>query len=352
MSRPSVSPRLLDRARRATASGPPTVLVLAPPADRSPTGRWIQDASATLAARPDTPLRLLVWDDGELPLVRSSATRVAMDLADDRLVDHLRRRHLGAVADRYKALRVRRWRAAGRRFDLAVVLEGAPDALLELVPPGVARATAPGTPDGRDEVEGRHSLRLPLLPAASGARAVAREQLAIPPDALVVAASGAGDWRGGVDQLLRTVAMVDAARPGLHLLWIGRRPFTSPTDELVRFERVRTGLAGRFHHREAFDCVDAADLFVGTAREGPPLDVALRAAARGIPAVAFQGSLPAELSTVMPTVAPGRAGALARQVVDLMDDTDTREAAGRRSHERHGLPAVLAHFGALRKAAA
>ena len=195
-----------------------------------------------------------------------------------------------------------------------------------------------------------------------------RRRLGVPDEAPVVGAVGDLIWRKGPDLFLALGAAL-AKRTGragaAHLVWVGGAPGRGTWAETTT-DRALRGLDGRVHlvgeqaHPE--DWYGLFDLLVLPAREDPFPLVALEAAQRGLPVVAFdQGGVPellappgeAPAGIVVP---PLDVEALADAVDALLEDPAAATALGvvgaARVAERHvtsvAAPALVDEIEALR----
>ena len=131
-------------------------------------------------------------------------------------------------------------------------------------------------------------------------------EFGVPTDAEVVLAVGRLDPQKDPLLLLNAVGAIAAARPKLHLLFVGDGPLRGQVEETAR----RLGLESRVHlagwRPEIPQFLKAASLFVLPSRwEGMP-NVVLEAAAAGVPIVAT------ETEGVREIIEPGRTGALVK----------------------------------------
>jgi glycosyltransferase involved in cell wall biosynthesis len=197
-------------------------------------------------------------------------------------------------------------------------------------------------------------------PPDTAARAAARTELELPPDAFVVALIGrVSDWKG--QQLLaRALAEPALAEIGAVGLVAGD---AHPGNEQAEAELAalghELGLGGRLRllgfRDDVGTLLGASDAVAMPSLRPEPLgQVALEAAWAGLPVVgSAHGGLP-ELVRDGETgllVAPGDAAALARALRDLADDRDRAvalgEAAARAVREQDGCERMLAEVQAL-----
>jgi glycosyltransferase involved in cell wall biosynthesis len=188
-----------------------------------------------------------------------------------------------------------------------------------------------------------------------GAASELRSRLELPPDTVLLGASGTLDWRKAPDLLLEVVARAARrARAPLHLVWIGGDP-ASPWARLLGEGARRAGLAHPVHHLPEADRPDrwfgALDLLVLPSREDAYPLVCLEAAAAGVPTVGFDSGGLRELvraggGTV---VAHPDVDALAALVADLADRPDERRRLGALARTAaaghtasHALPPMIA----------
>lgn len=187
-------------------------------------------------------------------------------------------------------------------------------------------------------------------PLDDEARAAHRATLGIPPDALLVGASGTLDWRKAPDLLLEVAARAVAHSPvPLHVVWIGGNP-DNPWGRYLAHGARAMGIADRVHHLPEADRPDrwfgALDLFLLPSREDAYPLVCIEAAAVGVPLVTFESGGAAELvrdggGIVVPY--PDVAAA-AGAVLSYARDPHARRAAGdeaRAIAQRHTVAAAL-----------
>jgi isopentenyl-diphosphate delta-isomerase len=169
-----------------------------------------------------------------------------------------------------------------------------------------------------------------------------RRELGIPPEALVVGASGQPEWRKGPGLFVRLARMLTTRRPDLdlHFVWVG-----GPVDESPGFKLIhdiqRAGLADRFHltgeTAEPTQVMGTMDLFALTSREDPYPLTMLEAASLGLPIVSFDNGGATEfaatgagdpLAAIVPYL---DVRAMADTIVGLFDDPAARHALGQRA---------------------
>ena len=173
-----------------------------------------------------------------------------------------------------------------------------------------------------------------------------RNELGIPPDALVVLTVGQIGLRKGWDVLAEAAAMIAERFPSLHVVLAGERysdkPETVAYEQSVR-DRFAAAMPGRAHfvgyRPDMPDLMAAADLLVHPARQEPFGRVLLEAAASGLPVVATAVGGTAEMledGVSARLVPPGDADALAAAMSKSFSDMDLRRrfaAAARRKVE-------------------
>ena len=236
-------------------------------------------------------------------------------------------------------------RLPGTRAALARVLAGA-DHLVAAggYPSAEAERASPGrlppvtvVPPG---VDGER-----FTPLSADARAKARADLGLAPGAEVVVAVGRLVPRKGIDTLVRAVASLTPARPGLVVAVAGQGR------DLGRLRRLteRTAAPVRFLGRVDDSCLPAlygcADVFAspcrsrwgGLEQEGFGI-VFLEAAACGVPQVAGDSGGAAEAvvhgETGLVVRHPGDSQEVARALSLLLDDPERRSAMGAAARRR------------------
>ena len=152
------------------------------------------------------------------------------------------------------------------------------------------------------ETHGIPSDRVTVLPAfvpvseIAGRRpaGVLRKQFGIPPDALIVGASGGPNWTKGRDLFVQLAVVTRALRPprAVHFVWVGGRP--GPDLRETQHDVQRAGVADCVH---VVDRVDDPlglyadfDVLALTSREDSCPLVVLEAACLGKPILCFSGS--------------------------------------------------------------
>lgn len=173
-----------------------------------------------------------------------------------------------------------------------------------------------------------------LTPRRSG---VVREAAGCPPDALLVGAVGALVGPKDHSTFLRAAARVARQREDVRFVVAGEGPARGRLEALSR----RLGLDDRLslpgHVPDVARSLADLDLFVMCSREEGLGTAALEAMAAGVPAVMTRaGGLAEAAGDAVPTVLPEDPGALAAEVLRLLDDRSAREriaAAGRRRFE-------------------
>jgi glycosyltransferase involved in cell wall biosynthesis len=196
----------------------------------------------------------------------------------------------------------------------------------------------------------RHHAFIDPLPESTGSAAL-RERHGIPSDALVVGGVGSVNWRKGPDLFLQVAAEVVRARPDLDIrfVWAGAPGHPDEGDPPVEEDTAKLGLEGRVHFVGEFtspaDVFGMFDVFCLTSREDPFPLVMLEAAAAGVPIASFANGGVVELAAAGGDDGPLAlvvdyldVPALARVVVDLLDDANARAELGRLAREH-----VLAH---------
>jgi glycosyltransferase involved in cell wall biosynthesis len=173
-------------------------------------------------------------------------------------------------------------------------------------------------------------------------RGAVRQELNLPEDAVVVGTVGrlSAD-KGGQDHLIRAVAGVRRAHPGVRLLIVGDGPLRPGLEALAATE---LGEAARFTGQRAdvARLLGALDVFVlPSLREALPIAV-LEAMAMRLPAVATRvGGVPEVVEDGMTgfVVPPGDEVALRAALARLVDDPGLRDRLGAAGQAR-----VHAHF--------
>ncbi len=186
-----------------------------------------------------------------------------------------------------------------------------------------------------------------------------RRSYRIPADAAIVMGAGTVDWRKGPDLFIQLATEVRRrTREPVHFVWMGG---DLETLDMVRLHSDLTR-AGADHvlfagiRADPLPWFAAADVFALTSREDPFPLVCLEHAAMGHPIVTYRnGGMPELLEAAGPAAATGivdylDVGAMAAQVLRLLEDEDLRQAAGgelrRRVLEHHDVtvaaPALLA----------
>lgn len=154
-------------------------------------------------------------------------------------------------------------------------------------------------------------------------------------------------WKGQ-SRFLRMATRVRAAVPEAHFIIVGGTPFGEISDYARRLRRLTHELnltdAVTFtgHLDDVAPALAAMDVFVHPGDPEPFGLVNVEAMAMRMPVIAFtHGALP-EIVVDGETgllVAPDQTAALARSVIDLLQNPDRRKALGRAARER-----VVAHF--------
>ncbi|WP_200285743.1 glycoside hydrolase family 99-like domain-containing protein [Rhabdochromatium marinum] len=130
------------------------------------------------------------------------------------------------------------------------------------------------------------------LEASPEARVHIRDQLGLPPDAILVLNVGFGDHRKGLDLFLDCAQATVAADPRFHFLWVGQ--LETGLDQRLEQACQADPLGTHLHHQsfteEVAPYYTAADVFLLSSREDPFPSVVLEALCCGLPIVAFAGS--------------------------------------------------------------
>ena len=179
----------------------------------------------------------------------------------------------------------------------------------------------------------------PIDPAGRGASSVAamRTSLGVPVHAPLVGAVGRLNPQKAPLDFVRAAARIRDQRPDTHFIWVG----TGPLAAQARAMAEESGLAHVFHftgqRNDVHDILCGLDVFVLASRwEGFPLTV-LEAMAAGVPVVAtdVDGTREAvrhdDNGLLVP---PGDPGALARAVLDVLDNPERARRLGQRGRER------------------
>lgn len=169
-----------------------------------------------------------------------------------------------------------------------------------------------------------------------------RRELGIPPEALVVGASGSPEWRKGPELFVRVAARLRAARPDLdvHFLWLGGPIDSSPGWKILH-DVTASGLDDRFHLagevETPLEVMALFDVFVLTSREDPYPLAMIEAASLGVPMVSFDQGGAAQFAregrdgrsaTLVPYL---DVPAMTDAVTDLLDQPDQRRSLGERA---------------------
>ena len=184
-----------------------------------------------------------------------------------------------------------------------------------------------------------------------GDRGAARTRLGLPPgDPLVLAVGGLTDRKNPLG-LLQAFARVRATRPGARLAFVGDGPLAHALERGSR----RLGVAdavlrpGALPHEAVADWIAACDVLALVSRVEPLGIAALEALAGGRPVVATAIGGTRE---VVPDPQAGRIvdpldpGAIARGILDLLDDPPSPEAC-RAAAESHSLTRQAARVAAV-----
>jgi glycosyltransferase involved in cell wall biosynthesis len=175
------------------------------------------------------------------------------------------------------------------------------------------------------------------------------QELRLPADALLVAASGIPCWRKGADIFLQLAREVCRRRSRAYFVWIGGG---SPSD-IAKFEHdVRMlGLIERVCITgtvlDPWDYIAAANVFALTSREDPCPLVRQKAAALGKPILCFEGAggMPEFIEQDCGFAVPYMdVTAMGDRVLFLLDDAECRLSMGRAARlkvsQRHDLNAA------------
>ncbi len=179
-------------------------------------------------------------------------------------------------------------------------------------------------------------------PVEADCGATVREELGVPPDAVLVIHAGAVYPRKGQTQAVEAFASTASDHPDAHLLLIGRLDrnpaYVLEVEELA----ARTAVADRIHltgfRADVARLMAASDVFLHTAVEDPHPRVVIEAMAAGLPVVALP------VDGVVETVVAGETGFLAASIDDTEDaarlldtvlsDRELRLRLGRRGREK------------------
>ena len=175
------------------------------------------------------------------------------------------------------------------------------------------------------------------------------QELRLPGDALLVAASGILCWRKGADLFLQLAREVCRQRSRAYFAWIGG----GSADDIAKFEHdVRIlGLMERVRITgtvlDPWDYMAAADVFALTSREDPYPLACLEVAALGKPILCFEGAggMPEFIEQDCGFAVPYMdVTAMAERVVFLLDDADCRLSMGKAARlkvsQRHDINAA------------
>ncbi|MBX3286970.1 MAG: glycosyltransferase family 4 protein, partial [Actinobacteria bacterium] len=318
-----VAPEALVGPRRAVAAGLSRV-----GAQRAAGAVAAGPGSAGVGPRPDVVVINTAGSVRALP---------ALGAPPRRLVSHVH--ELATGLDYWLAPELRR-QVLEDADEIWVVADAVGDHLVERY--GVDRALL-RTHRGVMAAEGPEPLDVE-------ARARHRAGLGVPPEALLVGASGTLDWRKAPDLLLEVAARAAARSPiPIHVAWIGGDP-DNPWGRYLAAGAGAMGLADRVHHLPEADRPDrwfgALDVFLLPSREDAYPLVCIEAAAVGVPLVTFASGGAAELvrdggGVVVPF--PDVAAAAAA-IVRYAEDPAARAAAGREARavaDRHTVAVAL-----------
>ncbi|MBI5142526.1 MAG: glycosyltransferase family 4 protein [Nitrospirae bacterium] len=169
-----------------------------------------------------------------------------------------------------------------------------------------------------------------------------RDDLGIPPDALVVGGAGTTDWRKGTDifiQLAGELASRNLPVP-VHFVWVGGAD-SGPVHGQLMHDVERLGLAGKVHFvghkRKPFEFFSMFDVFALTSREDPFPLVVLETASLGIPSVCFSGAggAPEFIEDDCGFVAPYLdVEIMSDRLCDMLNDAEQRKRFGARAAEK------------------
>jgi glycosyltransferase involved in cell wall biosynthesis len=175
------------------------------------------------------------------------------------------------------------------------------------------------------------------------------QELRLPADALLVAASGIPCWRKGADIFLQLAREVCRRRGRAYFVWIGG----GSASDIAKFEHdVRMlGLMERVCITgtvlDPWDYMAAADVFTLTSREDPYPLVCLEVAALGKPILCFEGAggmpefIEEDCGFAVPYI---DVTAMADRVLFLLDHADCRLSMGRAARlkvsQRHDINAA------------
>lgn len=198
---------------------------------------------------------------------------------------------------------------------------------------------------------GVQARRIAVLPPAVRVLTGERCQRASPP---VVFGCGEAGWRKGADLFVDAARRI-AGHSDARFVWAGRRPRAFA--RLLDSDTAAAGLDGRLEWLGEVDDLstqfDAATLLLVTSREDPQPLVPLEAAGRGVATAGFDIGGVADLAAAgaAATVPFPDTVSLAEAAVDLLADTDRRDAlvaaANERVRERHAIEVVGEQFLAV-----
>lgn len=163
-----------------------------------------------------------------------------------------------------------------------------------------------------------------------------RNQLRLPPDALVVGASGVIGWRKGSDLFVQLALTVRRLRPELpvYFVWVGAGTENS-LGGMMMHDVDRAGLRGRVILTgivdRPLDYYNGFDTFVLPSREDPFPLVCLEAALLGKPIVCFAsgGGMPGLVAADAGVICPYLdIDAMAGAIVQLLEDPQRRASLG------------------------
>lgn len=182
-------------------------------------------------------------------------------------------------------------------------------------------------------------------------RSALRDELGVPPDAVLFMGSGPVCWRKGTDLFFHAAAQLHSALgtdTPARFVWFGRQdePFTRQLRQDIEsfgLSEIVTLLPPSSTPRDLFH---AADVYLLTSREEPFSRALLEVLALGVPAIAFrQGGVP-ELAAAdegLHVVPYADTSAMARVAQTLLDGARRRrdQSAARRIAARHTLSQAL-----------
>lgn len=168
-----------------------------------------------------------------------------------------------------------------------------------------------------------------------------RDQLGIPKDNVVVGMCGTLIWRKGPDLFLRVAQYVQSQslNIGVTFTWVGGNKHSAAWLEYQReLELLGLGnviITGEVEDTSAYYTI--MDIFLMTSREDPFPLVNLEAASHGVPIICFErsgGSVEFVDDTIGAIVGYSDAKAMARKVIEWIEDPNLRQTKGAMAREK------------------